>query len=247
MAAQVATAPLLVTLNGGLSPASIPANLAAVPAAGAVMTLGVTVGPVAGLVAEPIAAVLQLPARALVAWIDQVAAWGSTAPVAALGPRELAVALGALGVLSASRAWGRLRPAAVLLAVAGLFILLWPPAPPPGVHTPVDGVQVTVGECGGVVVRLDNGAQLMPTLEALRSIGVRRVDALVVGADRQALRTASGLREQLPVRRRWDLERHDLPGPTDRSAAWSVGGVDVDLDDRSATIELSRAACSLTP
>lgn len=247
MAAQVATAPLLVTLNGGLSPASIPANLAAVPAAGALMTLGVTVGPVAGLVAEPIAAVLQLPARALVAWIDQVAAWGSTAPVAALGPRELAVALGALVVMSASRGWGWLRPAAVLLAATGLLVVIRPPAAPPGPHRPADGVQVTVGGCGGVVVRLDGGARLVPTLEGLRVIGVRRVDALVVGADRQALQTASGLEEQLPVRRRWDLERHDRPGPTDRSAAWSVGGVDVDLDDRSATIELSRAACSLTP
>jgi competence protein ComEC len=246
-AAQLATAPLLVTLDGGLSPASIPANLAAVPAAGLLMMLGVTVGPVAGLVAEPIAAVLQLPARALVAWIDQVATWGAAAPVAALGPWDLLGLLGALAVVAAARHLGALRPAAVTLGVAGVLVAVWPTGPSPGAHRPADGVAVTVGTCGGVVVHLDGDARPVPTLDGLRAVGVRRIDALVVGAASGARRTAADVEEQLPVRRRWNLEGDDAGGPPARGVSWSVGGVEVVADARSATVEPSEAACRLAP
>lgn len=246
-AAQLATAPLLVTLDGGLSPASIPANLAAVPAAGLVMMLGVTVGPVAGLVAEPIAAVLQLPARALVAWVDQVAAWGAAAPVATLGPWDLVVVLASLAVGAASRHLGALRPAALAFGLAGLVAVAWPLGPAPGVHRPVDAVAVTVGACGGIVVHLDGDARSVPTLDGLRAAGVRRIDALVVGAASGARRAAFDVEEQLPVRRRWNLQRDDATGPAARSVSWSVGGVEVVADARNATIEASEAACRLAP
>jgi len=101
LAAQACTAPILLTFTEGVPVAATPANLLAVPLAGGVMMLGVTVGAVAGLVREPIAAVLQLPARLLVTAIERIAAEASRLPLPVLGPGRLAlvVAAVALGVL----------------------------------------------------------------------------------------------------------------------------------------------------
>ena len=60
LAAQLAVAPLLAGLTGGLPVASIPANLLAVPAAGPAMVWGLVGGTLAGLVGEPGAQVLHL-------------------------------------------------------------------------------------------------------------------------------------------------------------------------------------------
>ncbi len=79
--AQIGVAPLLIGYFGPLPLASIPANLVAGWAAGAVMTLGLTVGPVSGLLHQArffgAAAWLQWPSRLLVAWIDGTAGFSA--------------------------------------------------------------------------------------------------------------------------------------------------------------------------
>lgn len=100
---------------------------------------------------------------------------------------------------------------------------------------------MVIGSCGGgVVVQLDGAVDEADTLDALRAGAVRRIDVLVVGPGRTAHRVATSVVEQWPVRRREDLAEG-------ASAALRVGGVDIGIDGTLATIELSRAACRLTP
>lgn len=111
--AQLAVAPLLIHHFGPLPLASIPANLAAGWAAGLVMTLGLTVGPISGLLHRarlPAAAtILQLPSRLLVDWVDAVAGWSADLDLPRLGLRSLAS-----------------------LAILGLVIAIQPRRPLPG-------------------------------------------------------------------------------------------------------------------
>ena len=242
VAAQLATAPLLVGLNGGLSPTAVPANLLAVPAAGAVMVLGVTVGPVAGLLAEPLAVVVQTPSRALVGWIDLVARVASEVPCATLGPVRLALLVVVVAAWAAARSRldrrrGRLASAAASLAV---LALCWPSPLPAGAVDPAEGVSLVVGACRGVVVHLSGGADEADTLAALHRAGVRRIDVLVVDAGRGGRRTAATVGEQWPVRRRIEAD-------ADASASVMVGGVDASVQGERVTIELSRPTCRLTP
>ena len=106
MAAQMAVAPLLVGYFGPLPLAAIPANLLAGWAAGAVMTAGLTVGPVAGLLASAglpsIGALVQTPTRLLVDWIDLSARWSATVPLPRLDGTAMAIT-GAAVVLVAFR------------------------------------------------------------------------------------------------------------------------------------------------
>jgi competence protein ComEC len=107
LAAQVAVLPLLMGYFGPVSVASVPANLLAGWAAGAVMTWGLTGGVIAGTLPEPLAGWLQRPAWVLVWWLDSVAAWAARLPLPALEPRLLPVAVGLAGsawLLGGSRA-----------------------------------------------------------------------------------------------------------------------------------------------
>ena len=242
LAAQLATAPLVVGLNGGISPASVPANLLGVPAAGAVMMLGVTVGTLAGLVAEPVAAVLQLPARVLVGWIDLVAGVAAGAPCGLLDRVRLVAVVGAIvgAGLARPRCSPRGRRALVAAAVLVVVALCWPRAPGPGEHPLSDDVTVVVGSCGGVVARLSGSVDESDALAALQQSSLRRIDLLVVEPGRAARAAAASVGEQWPVRRRLDA------GPA-LGGSWTVGGVEVVADGSSVTIGLSRAACRLTP
>ena len=243
LAAQLATAPLLIGLNGGMSPAAVPANLAAVPAAGLVMMLGVTLGVLAGLMAEPIAAVLQLPARGLVAWIDAVAGQAATFPCASLGPARLVALVAVVAGWAGARSRVGVRPRRLLAVAAAALVVAvcWPTTSTAGHGEPAEGLTVVIGSCGGgVVVQLDGAVDEADTLDALRAGAVRRIDVLVVGRGRTAHRVATSVVEQWPVRRREDLAEG-------ASAALRVGGVDIGIDGTLATIELSRAACRCNP
>ncbi len=242
LAAQVATAPLLLGLNGGLSPAAVPANLLAVPAAGMVMMLGVSVGMVAGLVTEPIAVVLQVPSRLLVGWIDVVARVATGVPCATLGPLRLVLLIVVAATWAAVRSRVDRRPARAASAVAVVLglALCWPPPLSDGVLDPVDGVTLAVGACRGVLVHLSGAADEADTLAALHRAGVRRIDVLVVGAGRGGRRSAAAVGEQWPVRRRVEAE-------DGASAGVTVGGVMASVQGDAVTIELSRAACRLAP
>ncbi len=279
LSAQLATAPLLLAMNGAVSPASVPANLMAVPAAGAVMMLGVTVGAVAGVVAEPVALWLQFPARLLVGWIDAVARWGAAAPCSTLGPWRLGVVVVAVAVGLVLRhrrgsggagappaetsdggfevagqgpasAWSR--PVS-LVAVAVVLAAVWPGPLRVGAQRPAEGITMTVGRCGGVVVRVSQASDERTALEGLQRRSVQRIDVLVVDAGRSASATAATVQEQWPVRRRIDLAQltaavdGDHDPMSDGAAGWSVGGVDVRVVGSVATIELSEGPCRLAP
>lgn len=104
LAAQVAVAPLLVAAFGSVPLVALPANLLAVPAAGPLMVWGLTAGLVAGVAGGPVASVLHLPTRLLLAWIEGVAQVAARRPLGDLRATHLAVlAAGALLLAVGSR------------------------------------------------------------------------------------------------------------------------------------------------
>ncbi|MHB1139064.1 MAG: ComEC/Rec2 family competence protein, partial [Microthrixaceae bacterium] len=212
LSAQLATAPLLIGLNGGLPASATPANLLAVPAAGFVMMWGVSIGAVAGLVRPSVAQVLQVPVDWLVRWVEAVAGVATRAPLPVLGPTRLVllclvVAIAAL----AARRWPRGRDAARgvrparrvvwLLVALGTLVALRPDAPPVGMSTPGAAARMWVGECGGTVVELDAAPDELDVLEGLWHVGIRRVDVVVVHGGSAAFRVAATLERQFDVRR----------------------------------------------
>lgn len=88
-AAQAGVAPVLVPAFGPVPLATLPANALAVPAAGLVMTWGMTGGILAGLVGGRLASVLHLPTAALVGWVECVARLAAAAPLPRLGLRAV--------------------------------------------------------------------------------------------------------------------------------------------------------------
>lgn len=84
LAAQIGVSPILMVVFGPVATVTIPANLLAGWAAGAVMTLGLSLGLVASVMPDPIAGAMQRPAQALVWWIDLVATEAARAPLPAL-------------------------------------------------------------------------------------------------------------------------------------------------------------------
>jgi len=110
VAAQVATAPLLVARFGPVPVASLPANLLAEPAAAGAMMYGLGAGLPAGLLTVALgpvpAAAIHLPTRLMVWWLAAVARWADGLSLGHVGARELVVvAAGALAVA----AWRVLR------------------------------------------------------------------------------------------------------------------------------------------
>ncbi len=99
LAAQIGVSPVLLFVFGPIATVTIPANLLAGWAAGAVMTLGLSIGLLASLVPGPAASVLQSPARLLVWWIDAVATQAASAPFPAVSTGSLLwIAAGAVVV-----------------------------------------------------------------------------------------------------------------------------------------------------
>ena len=90
LAAQVAVAPLLATVFGGVPLVSVPANLLAGPAAGFVMVWGLLAGPIAGFV-PCLAPALHLPTGVALGWLDLVARGAAATPLGELRAPHLAV------------------------------------------------------------------------------------------------------------------------------------------------------------
>ncbi|MEM9654821.1 MAG: ComEC/Rec2 family competence protein [Actinomycetota bacterium] len=136
LAAQIGVAPVLTAYFGPISIVSVPANLAAGWAAAAVMTLGLTVGIVAGIAPEPIAAAVQTPTVLLLRWLDWVAAVAGRSNLPRLGPLALTMVVAAL-VMAGPHQPGSVgsRPRVPMRRVVGCglaFVLLvsaWPPTP----------------------------------------------------------------------------------------------------------------------
>lgn len=182
LAAQIATAPLLIGLAGGVPAVATVANLFAVPAAGLVMMLGLSTGLVAGSLSAPVAVLVNWPSGVLVGWVDGVARIGSLVPLPMLGPDRLLV-IGA-AVLAARWVGRRLPRTGACVAVGMVVLALMPSSPPSGRYRPSPGVVVDVGTCGERWVSLQGagaGADAVEVLEGLRDIGIVRA-AVVLGA-----------------------------------------------------------------
>src|SRR5581483_10402933 len=198
IAAQAGVAPLLATAFGGVPLATVPANLLAAPAAGAVMVWGLGAGLVAGIAGARAAAVLHWPTGVLVGWIGAVAHWGATAPLGELGLRGLVVIAAGAAVLATPAP--RLVRTAAGLAVAGAVAV--PPVAlalsgaPDGAAALGPGARLWRGG-GGAVVVLDGRTRLDDVLQGLRQAGQRRIDVVV-------LRTAGAARaDTVSALRRW--------------------------------------------
>ncbi|MEZ5406457.1 MAG: ComEC/Rec2 family competence protein [Acidimicrobiales bacterium] len=198
LAAQLAVAPLLVSRFGPVSLASVPANLLAGWAAGAVMTWGLSAGVVAGVLPRPAGVVVQAPAAGLVWWLDAVAGWATRLPLPLLDARHgaalvalLAVAAGAYrragGSAGRSTAGGSTTVAARGAAVValGAAVALGAVAVPHPPHRPTvlagDGwwVPGVAGRPSVLVLGPDAGDDLLDALLAHR---IGRIDVVVATA-----------------------------------------------------------------
>lgn len=187
MAAQLGVAPVLLAAFGPLPVAALPANLLAVPAAGAVMAWGLTGGLLAGLLGGTAAEVLHLPTRLLLGWIEQVAARAAAAPLGELGPREVAGVAVGVGLAVLAHRCGSVRwrgvglaLGAASIAVAVLVVRVPPPlrsALAPGIVRWHDQ-EVDIVALGGAGWRTTLGAAA--TLEHLRRAGVGSITVLVL-------------------------------------------------------------------
>ncbi|MBW3668339.1 MAG: ComEC/Rec2 family competence protein [Actinobacteria bacterium] len=124
LAAQAGVAPLLAPVFGGMPTVSTAANLLAVPVAGPLMMWGMGAGFVAGVVGGPVAALLHLPTRLMLAWVEGVAHHAAGLGLGSFGARHL-VALATIGAVAfpwrrrlVVRALAGLATAAVCLAAA---------------------------------------------------------------------------------------------------------------------------------
>jgi hypothetical protein len=177
--AQLAVAPLLLWRFDGLPVASLPANLLAGPAAGPVMMWGLTGGLLAGVVPAGVASVMHVPTKALVWWIDSVAALAPTVPLGQLGAAHVALLFGAGATgLRARTRIGR------VAAITAIGVTLAQPALVLAASVPatvaIDGESIIWRDRHTTVVEVDAASRPEDVLAALRRNDVGEIDAVVV-------------------------------------------------------------------
>ncbi len=174
LAAQAGAILPMAAAFGVTSVVTVPANAFAEPAAGAVMTLGLTTGLLAGLVRHPFDAVLQAPVAAMVSWIDLVATKASQLSIPPLEPHMWGLL--AAGAAASLWLWNRLGMAAVgrsaMIPVAAMVILLRPGS----LRPPFEVMGLPVGEdpCGHSTLEVD--VDSIDVLGELWKLGVTRID-----------------------------------------------------------------------
>jgi len=180
VAAQIGVAPVLIPVFGGLPVASLPANVAAGPAAGPLMVWGLTAGLAAGALGPPADALLHLPTAALVGWVAGVARWAASLPLGRIEGPHLAALVAVAAIARLTRGRGRQRRPAAALAVAA--VLAAPSLALALAPGPTRGLAVARGaelwRQGATVLVLD-GADDARLLEGLRAEGVTRLDVVV--------------------------------------------------------------------
>jgi len=211
LAAQVGVAPLLLTTFGTVPLVALPANVAAVPAAGPVMVWGLTGGVVAGLLGGPVAAAIHLPTHALLWWVATVARVAASLPFGDLDARQsVVVAGGALAftaLLRSARAahvLGGSRPTVLgTIGVTALSaVVVWTHPVPAGAEVALTrGAQLHNGANGGAVLVVDGSMKVGEVLAGLRRNGVRRLDVLVARSRGSTIDAAiSTLVDRVPTR-----------------------------------------------
>lgn len=185
LAAQLAVAPVLMSLFGPMSVISLPANMVAGPIAGAVMAWGMTAGVVAGVL-PALAGPIHLVTRALLVCLEKVASTAADVPVSSVGLDWVLVAV----VLAAGRGWWRLVPGArpAVAAVLVVLVLQLRPSPPEGSH-PVGQASTLSVHNGTTVLRLGDEFGPLELVTDVRHLGVRHLD-VVVAADPEQVTAA---------------------------------------------------------
>ena len=186
LAAQLGVAPILLSAFGPIPVASLPANLLAVPVAGALMVWGLTGGLLAGVVSAPIASLLHVPSRLGLDWLGVVARQSAQASLGELGGRHVfALGLG-LGLASAAHRLGsRARKAGLAVAVSAVVVATVAARVPPPLRASITaGVTVWRHDTAAVVVLSGAGGgrsvRSPAVLEGLRRSGVGAIGVLVV-------------------------------------------------------------------
>lgn len=198
LAAQVGVAPLLTYYFGPASVASVPANLLAGWAAAAVMTLGLTVGIMAGLMPDQLATIVQWPTTLLLEWLEVVASLGAKARVPHFGAAKLAalsVAVLFLGrsssppsVAEPVKPRSRYLRAAAVAVIILLFSSGWPVSPQVPVRCGSGLLWFPGGEHGKSVLVVGNDAY-ESSVEECVDHGVRSAEVLITerGGNRAAV------------------------------------------------------------
>ncbi|MCA0331710.1 MAG: ComEC/Rec2 family competence protein [Actinobacteria bacterium] len=198
-AAQLAVAPLIAGIGGGVPLVGVPANLLTAPAVAPATSLGL-ISAVVGLISPSLAAAVALPASWCVGWIAAVARWTAAPglslpwPSGAVGAVQLAAAL-----LVGGAAWAlarrHLAPVArLVLAAAGCaclvaaalpvripFVTAWPPDGWVMVMCDVgqgDALVLRAGDGEAVVV--DTGPEPDKADRCLRRLGIRSVPLVLL-------------------------------------------------------------------
>lgn len=178
VAAQLAVLPLQLAWFGPVSFVAVPANVAAGPAAGAVMLWGVVVGPVAGVLPGSVGWFVQLPATGLVAWIDAVARVAADAPLPRWSGADWAMAAAAAVVLWAVRA--AVVRLVLIAAMAAVVAMSWPTgAAAVGVVDLDGGGRLHYAEDGSATVLVVDADATDALLDAVLAQRVGDVDLVV--------------------------------------------------------------------
>ncbi|MEZ5342820.1 MAG: ComEC/Rec2 family competence protein [Acidimicrobiales bacterium] len=182
VAAQVGVAPIMLATFGPVSLSTIPANLLAGPAAGVVMTWGLSVGIVASWLPDVVAGVVQWPAGLLVRWIGGVASWAARWPLPTIGPR-LGIGLACAGLagwfVRVHTGRGARLAQLVVTVVAVVALVVAVPAPPSTTTDYGSMVYFPASGPGEVSVLVVTGPARMDALAALVGDRVREVDVVV--------------------------------------------------------------------
>jgi competence protein ComEC len=218
LAAQAATALLLVPIFGGVPIVAPLANLLALPAAAPVMTWGVAAGIPAGLLGANASKLVHIPTRLLLGWVAAVARWCAQIPLGSFG-QYACIAMGVIALWLLRRV-RTLRVDDAMFAVVlrrhrwAFALVLLVASVLPSVRAfgpttasprgPANAEFFGVDRSGiarrANVVVIRHGVDVSQLLGGLRAHRIRAIDVLVVaGGGRPQAATVRALQTRVPV------------------------------------------------
>lgn len=210
LAAQLFVSPLLFATFGQVSVVAVPANLLAAPAAGGAMMWGLAAGTVAGVGPPWFAAVIHLPTRLMLWWIDGVAAWAARIDVGQATPWHLAVLIAGVVWWRCSRVQRWFGAVLVVGAIAGPLVV--PRALPEGSHQLAQGVAVVRSSEGHDVLLIGADARGDELIEAVRHARLGRIDLVIATSGTRTVGVLVALvHERFDVVDTWAPAGHQVP------------------------------------